>query len=126
MCFIIDLPRLPNGQLAEMKELPEFGKELLHFLDAKGLNGEGLNLVSSIMKFDFSNTSKLAFVHSMYVHLPTNSAKKKSNTSSGGSHSGEAWKTTGKLWFLTQISTQVSFECLELDALRDESRQRSL
>lgn len=41
-----------------------FGKELIHFLEAMGLQQD---VVQSLYKFDFSETKDLAFVHSMFV-----------------------------------------------------------
>ena len=41
-----------------------FGKELVHFIEAMGLQQE---IVDSVYKFDFSETKGLAFIHSMSV-----------------------------------------------------------
>ncbi|KAG9241786.1 tyrosyl-DNA phosphodiesterase-domain-containing protein [Calycina marina] len=73
--FIIDLPRLPAGSLVAAEDLTDFGKELRYFLDAQGMKSSILN---SLLKFDFSRTKKLAFVHSI-----------------GGSHSNDSWRRTG-------------------------------
>lgn len=75
VCFLIDLPRLSEGTSVEPDQLTEFGKELLNFVRAMGLHEK---VVNSILKFDFSQTSHLAFVHSI-----------------GGSHSGTDWKRIG-------------------------------
>lgn len=61
ICFLIDLPRLPDNRPAE-PEPTEFAKELFHFVQAMGLDDK---LIGSLKKFDFSRTSHLAFVHSM-------------------------------------------------------------
>ncbi|TAQ85645.1 hypothetical protein B7494_g6030 [Chlorociboria aeruginascens] len=73
--FLIDLPRLPGGQLTSPDQLTKFGKDLIYFVKAMGLEEAAIN---SIYKFDFSRTSHLAFVHSI-----------------GGSHSGSSWQRTG-------------------------------
>ncbi|KAH8821585.1 tyrosyl-DNA phosphodiesterase domain protein [Xylogone sp. PMI_703] len=73
--FLIDLPRLPQGKTTTIDELTSFGRELLYFLTAMGIDQA---TVDSIKKFDFTNTSHLAFVHSI-----------------GGSHAGEDLKRTG-------------------------------
>ena len=65
VCFLIDLPRIPDGKLTEPGELTHFAKELIHFLTAMGLDQK---VVDSMSKFDFSRTANLAFVHSMYVN----------------------------------------------------------
>jgi hypothetical protein len=73
--FLIDLPRLPNMQKTTADEITPFGRELLRFLAAMEME-EGVK--ESILGFDFSNTSHLAFIHSI-----------------GGSHFGTEWKRTG-------------------------------
>ncbi|RFU35872.1 hypothetical protein B7463_g521, partial [Scytalidium lignicola] len=73
--FLIDLPRLPQGKTTPTDQLTAFGKELLYFLTAMGIDQ---TTVDSIRNFDFTNTSKLAFVHSI-----------------GGSHTGMSLKRTG-------------------------------
>ena len=73
--FVIDLPRLPNMQKITVDEITPFGRELLHFLGAMEME-EGVK--DSILNFDFSKTSHLAFIHSI-----------------GGSHFGTRWKRTG-------------------------------
>jgi hypothetical protein len=73
--FIIDLPRLPNMQKTIVDEITPFGRELLRFLGAMEME-QGVK--DSILNFDFSRTSHLAFIHSI-----------------GGSHFGTAWKNTG-------------------------------
>ncbi|KAF1349417.1 phospholipase D/nuclease [Lizonia empirigonia] len=60
--FVIDLPRRSDGAVGERKELPRFGDELMHFLEAQQLDSK---IVNSILKFDFSQTSHLSFVHSI-------------------------------------------------------------
>lgn len=62
VCFLIDLPRLPDGQEAELKRLTRFGEELLAFLHAMGLDKAQID---SMRRFDFSRTAHLAFVHSI-------------------------------------------------------------
>jgi hypothetical protein len=49
-----------------IENLTMFGKELLRFLDAQGMSE---SIIKSTLKFDFTETSPLAFVHSMYVQL---------------------------------------------------------
>ncbi|KAG6991123.1 hypothetical protein G7Y79_00057g091050 [Physcia stellaris] len=73
--FIIDLPRLKEGQSTAEEEMTFFGRELIYFLKAMGLDP---TIIQSIYKFDFSATSDLAFVHTI-----------------GGVHTGDAWRRTG-------------------------------
>ncbi|KAE8447364.1 hypothetical protein EG329_010778 [Mollisiaceae sp. DMI_Dod_QoI] len=72
ICFLIDLPKLPSGETAELTT--QFGIELSHFLNALGLDQK---IVDSLRKFDFSRTGNIAFIHSI-----------------GGSHD-IAWHRTG-------------------------------
>lgn len=46
--------------------MTNFGKELLHYLKALGLEE---SVTRSVRKFDFSRTSHLAFIHTMSVPL---------------------------------------------------------
>lgn len=60
--FLIDLPRRNDGASTE-DDLTFFGKELMYFLEKQGLQE---NARQGVLKFDFSNTEHLAFVHSTY------------------------------------------------------------
>ncbi|KAF1927526.1 tyrosyl-DNA phosphodiesterase domain-containing protein [Didymella exigua CBS 183.55] len=60
--FLIDLPRRADGLVGSVHELTPFGKELVHFLEVQGLDAQ---IVKGVLKFDFSETSQLAFVHSI-------------------------------------------------------------
>jgi len=62
--FIIDLPRFAAEKIGTLDGLTDFGKELRYFLDAMGLDSK---ISNSLLKFDFSRTAKLRFVHSMLV-----------------------------------------------------------
>lgn len=76
MMFIIDLPRFVGGQDTSKEKMTSFGRELVYFLEAMGLNQ---HVIDSIYKFDFSETAKFAFVHTI-----------------GGAHSQEdTWRRTG-------------------------------
>ncbi|KAI9826233.1 MAG: hypothetical protein M1819_007400 [Sarea resinae] len=59
--YLIDLPRLAESERAKRK-LTFFGEELLHFLEAEGLQED---VLQGVLKFDFSQTSHLAFVHTI-------------------------------------------------------------
>ncbi|KAI0115828.1 tyrosyl-DNA phosphodiesterase-domain-containing protein [Nemania sp. FL0031] len=71
MVFLIDLPltKQPGNQLNM------FGQELAYFLKAAGLDE---SLISSLSKYDFSETDQYRFIHTI-----------------GQSHAGEEWKRTG-------------------------------
>ncbi|KFY00898.1 hypothetical protein O988_03043 [Pseudogymnoascus sp. VKM F-3808] len=73
--FLIDLPRLADSRIAPVESLTPFGRELRHFVKALGLEPK---IIDSLLKFDFSQTADLAFVHSI-----------------GGNHTGNDWKTVG-------------------------------
>ncbi|KAG7051500.1 ubiquitin interaction domain-containing protein, partial [Colletotrichum scovillei] len=62
MIFLIDLPRI-NGPLIETS----FGTELRRFLRALGLDDK---LVKSLDNYDFSETSRYGFIHSMSLWQP--------------------------------------------------------
>lgn len=77
MLFLIDLPRLPGDEKASKESLTPFGRELVYFLEAKGLLA---SVIDSLYYFDFSRTKDFAFIHSI-----------------GGVHIGkdEPWRRTG-------------------------------
>ncbi|TVY28988.1 Tyrosyl-DNA phosphodiesterase [Lachnellula hyalina] len=75
VCFLIDLPRNPDGELTELGKLTHFATELIYFLTALGLDQK---IIDSMRKFDFSRTAHLGFVHSI-----------------GGSHTGSGIRRTG-------------------------------
>ncbi|KAL2022295.1 hypothetical protein VTK56DRAFT_5693 [Thermocarpiscus australiensis] len=76
MVFIIDLPKFHDAAQRDAQQLTPFGEELSYFLRAQGLDEK---LVSSLDNYDFSQTSRYSFVHT----IP-------------GSHTGEdAWRRTG-------------------------------
>lgn len=75
MVFLIDLPRRGDGMVGKREDLTFFGQELLYFLEKMDLWDKARE---AILKFDFSRTEKLAFVHSI-----------------AGSHYGDDMKRTG-------------------------------
>ncbi|KAK4899395.1 hypothetical protein LTR27_003128 [Elasticomyces elasticus] len=58
--FLIDLPRLPGAATVAKRDLTFFGAELLYFLEQQGLDQD---VRDGILKFDFSATKDIAFVH---------------------------------------------------------------
>lgn len=52
-------------------DIPPFGRELLYFLRAQGLD---TSIIDSLCAFDFSATKGIAFVHTI-----------------GGTHASDAW-----------------------------------
>ncbi|KAF4546315.1 Phospholipase d nuclease [Lasiodiplodia theobromae] len=60
--FLIDLPRLPDGQTTSEDDFTPFGKELRYYIQSVTHRP---NLCNSLLKFDWSRTKHLAFVHSL-------------------------------------------------------------
>lgn len=85
MLFLIDLPRLPGNERAPKESLTPFGRELVVFLEAKGLLP---SVIESLYYFDFSRTKDFAFVHSI-----------------GGVHVGkdDSWRRTGYCALATAV-----------------------
>ena len=73
MVFLIDLPRLPQGQPPQ--EMTRFGRDLVYFLKAMGLEQ---SIFESVSSFDFTATQDLGFVHTI-----------------GGAHDERSWQQTG-------------------------------
>jgi hypothetical protein len=62
MLFIIDLPRINDQERREANKLTAFGEDLCYFLQAQGVDD---GLIKSLVKYDFSETARYGFVHSM-------------------------------------------------------------
>ncbi|KAK0673822.1 tyrosyl-DNA phosphodiesterase-domain-containing protein [Cercophora samala] len=79
MVFLIDLPKFKNTEERDAVQgggLTSFGEDLLYFLMAQGVDPL---LINSLRAYDFSETRRYGFVHTIV-----------------GSHStDEAWKRTG-------------------------------
>ncbi|KAK2024387.1 ubiquitin interaction domain-containing protein [Colletotrichum zoysiae] len=75
MVFLIDLPKLENRQQAAPPAETLFGTELRRFLRALGLDEK---LVKSLDSYDFTETRRYGFVHSI-----------------AGSHANDSWQHTG-------------------------------
>ncbi|KAI8942948.1 hypothetical protein NX059_000987 [Plenodomus lindquistii] len=69
--FLIDLPRLGHGMSADKSKLTEFGREFVYFLEQQKTPQ---NVIDGVLKFDFSQTAHLAFVHSIGGPQPTEDA----------------------------------------------------
>lgn len=105
--FLIDLPRLPDGQETKPEKLTIFGQELWHFCGAMGLNSKTLQ---SLCNFDFAATKNMAFVHTV-----------------GGEHRSEAaWRRTGypglgsavrQLGLQTDIAVRIDFVASSIGAV---------
>lgn len=76
MVFLIDLPRLEDPAGRQKNTLTPFGEDLCYFLRAQGVEE---NMVQSLLHYDFSETVRYGFVHTI-----------------AGSHSdSDAWPRTG-------------------------------
>ncbi|KAK0748634.1 hypothetical protein B0T21DRAFT_278159 [Apiosordaria backusii] len=65
MVFMIDLPKFSNTEERDAVQgsgLTSFGEDLLYFLMAQGLDPM---LINSLRNYDFSETSRYGFVHTM-------------------------------------------------------------
>ena len=60
--FLIDLPRRVDAEVGRKPDLTSFGQELVHFLEQQKVEPK---VIEGVLKFDFSQTGHLAFVHSM-------------------------------------------------------------
>lgn len=89
--FLIDLPRRHGGTVTEAKDLTPFGRELVYFLEQQEV---GPQVITGLLKCDFTKTGHLAFVHSMYVvnHVLWGPVLMQH---SGGSHKTESNHPTG-------------------------------
>ncbi|KAH7402940.1 tyrosyl-DNA phosphodiesterase-domain-containing protein [Pyrenochaeta sp. MPI-SDFR-AT-0127] len=60
--FLIDLPRAADGRVTSKDKLTRFGQELVYFLEQQKV---GQNVIDGVLKFDFAQTSDIAFIHSI-------------------------------------------------------------
>jgi hypothetical protein len=60
--FLIDLPRRQDDAVGDTDGLTPFGQELVYFLEKQEV---GEKVIEGVLKFHFSHTSHLAFVHAM-------------------------------------------------------------
>lgn len=109
MVFLIDLPRLPEGQRTAAEEMTFFATELIYFLEAMGLER---SIIDSMYNFDFTATKDLAFVHTL-----------------GGVHSRESWQRTGycglgravkRLGLATDTRLHIDFVTSSIGSLNDD------
>ncbi|KAH7091952.1 tyrosyl-DNA phosphodiesterase-domain-containing protein [Paraphoma chrysanthemicola] len=111
--FLIDLPRRHDGVAAEKDILPNFGRDFVYFLEKQEMSHR---IIEGVLKFDFSQTDHLAFVHSI-----------------GGTYQGEPEPITG-LPGLTQAicdlglgnveEMQLDYAASSLGAINDNLLQR--
>lgn len=91
--FLIDLPRRGNETTSTKENMTRFGQELMYFLEMQKVPEM---VLQGILNFDFSQTSHLAFVHSMYDGSYDNLRLQLTHCS-GGSHKTESEHPTGLL-----------------------------
>jgi hypothetical protein len=60
--FLVDLPRRQDGSTVKTEDLTMFGKEFVYFMEKQEVPRK---FIDGILKFDFSQTNHLAFVHAM-------------------------------------------------------------
>lgn len=109
MVFLIDLPRLRDGQRTKAEKMTFFGAELIHFLESMGLEQ---SIINSMYNFDFAATEDLAFIHSI-----------------GGAHTGESAQRTGycglgravkELGLATDNALHIDFVTSSVGSLNDD------
>ncbi|KAK2605267.1 hypothetical protein N8I77_008116 [Diaporthe amygdali] len=64
MVFVIDLPRIDDPAKLAANALTHFGAELQFFLERQGVDGK---MVNSLRNYDFSETSRYGFLHTMFA-----------------------------------------------------------
>ncbi|EFQ28660.1 ubiquitin interaction domain-containing protein [Colletotrichum graminicola M1.001] len=115
MVFLIDLPKLESTQQAAPPAETLFGTELRRFLRALGLDEK---LVKSLDSYDFTETSRYGFVHSI-----------------AGSHANDSWQHTGQstrgycglgstvrsLGLATEDAVDIDYVASSLGSLNDAS-----
>lgn len=95
MVFLIDLPKLSKGSKNKGVKTP-FLEDLSYFLEAQGVDDA---MLQSLNSYDFSETARYSFVHSMQV-TPIRAFLSITSTflltlSRAGPHMDDSWKRTG-------------------------------
>jgi hypothetical protein len=62
MVFLIDVRKFETAEERDAQKLTPFAEELFYFLAAQGLDEK---LLSSLRNYDFSETARYGFVHTM-------------------------------------------------------------
>ncbi len=99
MVFIIDLPKFDDPHRRASSKLTAFGEDLSYFLTAQGMDEK---LVNSLGNYDFSETSRYGFVHTMYDGaklswlLPLRVWLTRDFNSGGSHHADDSWTRTGE------------------------------
>lgn len=62
MVFVIDLPKIEDPAKRAANTLTPFGEDMAYFLEAQGLDD---GLIRSLARYDFSETARYGFVHTM-------------------------------------------------------------
>jgi hypothetical protein len=60
--FLVDVPRRSDDVMGKKEDLTRFGKDLVYFMEKQQV---GEKVIEGVLKFDFSQTAHLAFVHAM-------------------------------------------------------------
>jgi len=60
--FLVDLPRRSDGVIGKKQDLTTFGQEFVYFLEKQEIDRK---VIEGVLKFDFTQTDHLAFVHAM-------------------------------------------------------------
>ncbi|KUI64949.1 Tyrosyl-DNA phosphodiesterase 1 [Cytospora mali] len=93
MVFLIDLPRIEDPAKRATNALTPFGAELQFFLKAQGVEER---MVASLQNYDFSETSRYGFLHTMFEMRSLTRIHTVLTAFSGGSHSNmDVWQRTG-------------------------------
>lgn len=110
MVFLIDLPRIQDAEKRETNVLTPFGEDLSYFLTAQGVDDK---MIQSLRNYDFAETSRYAFVHTI-----------------AGSHpDADAWQRTGycglgraikALGLATDEEVELDYVCSSIGAVKQD------
>ncbi|KAG8161829.1 hypothetical protein KVR01_008816 [Diaporthe batatas] len=110
MVFLIDLPRIDSPARVAANALTHFGAELQFFLERQGVDGK---MVNSLRNYDFSETSRYGFIHTI-----------------GGSHPNiDTWARTGYCGLGSTVKTlglgsdesvEVDYICSSIGAVNSD------
>lgn len=110
MVFLIDLPRIEDAVKRSVNVLTPFGEDLSYFLTAQGVDEK---MIQSLRNYDFSETLRYGFVHTIAGSHPDPDVWQRT----GYSGLGRAIKALG---LATDEDVEMDYVCSSIGAVKKD------
>lgn len=110
MAFLIDLPRIEDTTMRKANILTPFGDDLSYFLCAQGVDEK---MISSLLNYDFSETSRYGFVHTIAGAHPEPAAWQRTGYCGLG-------RTIAALGLGTSADVELDYVCSSIGAVNND------